>query len=216
MNIKKKTLVGKKFVSFSDDNVISHSSRLANNANNNSPQVYVKHGWLTVPIHIPLLCYYFVKQSERYNYKVLFWYLVPCQLAYLILQFNKCTLYDNNIMQVNYILLIISAVISFMLTIPCTVILVLFGAPFLQFLDRTWWLSLHICTLAFPVVYSVCNSNFKLSYFKKYFIMIAVGCWISCMTLPLDWDKPWQEWPIPLLIGAYLGAFFGYTFGAFI
>ena len=38
------------------------------------------------------------------------------------------------------------------------------------------------------------------------------GVWLSCAAIPLDWDRPWQKWPIP----AVFGAFFGYAAGVVI
>ncbi|KAI9225997.1 MAG: GPI biosynthesis protein family Pig-F-domain-containing protein [Piptocephalis tieghemiana] len=28
------------------------------------------------------------------------------------------------------------------------------------------------------------------------------GAWLGAMTIPLDWDRPWQRWPIPCVVGA--------------
>ncbi|AMD19219.1 HBR318Wp [Eremothecium sinecaudum] len=217
MTAKKKSSAGKKFVSFSDDDGVSRSNRFSNShANADGPPVYVRRTWFIIPFHLPLLTYWFLKYSDNYDIKTLAWCLIPCQLAYLVMQFNQCTVYGNKIVKINILLLFISAVTALLLTIPCTIICILFGAPFLEKLDRTWWLSLHCCILAYPAIYSVCNSDFKVGYFKKYFILIAVGCWISCAAIPLDWDRPWQSWPIPLIVGGYLGAFVGYTFGTLI
>lgn len=35
----------------------------------------------------------------------------------------------------------------------------------------------------------------------------AVGAWAGCFVLPLDWDRWWQQWPLPCCFGAILGAF---------
>ncbi|KAJ2781934.1 Glycosylphosphatidylinositol (GPI) anchor assembly protein [Coemansia javaensis] len=31
------------------------------------------------------------------------------------------------------------------------------------------------------------------------------AAWASAFFIPLDWDRPWQRWPIPIVGGAYLG-----------
>ncbi|XP_049951817.1 phosphatidylinositol-glycan biosynthesis class F protein [Schistocerca serialis cubense] len=32
-----------------------------------------------------------------------------------------------------------------------------------------------------------------------------LGAWLGAFVIPLDWDRPWQEWPIPCCVGALLG-----------
>ncbi|GAB1868094.1 hypothetical protein CAJAP_09173 [Camponotus japonicus] len=32
-----------------------------------------------------------------------------------------------------------------------------------------------------------------------------LGTWLGAIVNPLDWDRPWQAWPIPCIIGALLG-----------
>ncbi len=34
---------------------------------------------------------------------------------------------------------------------------------------------------------------------------VAVGAWLSCAAIPLDWDRPWQRFPVPPTVGAVLG-----------
>nr|XP_040582594.1 uncharacterized protein LOC121131098 [Lepeophtheirus salmonis] len=33
------------------------------------------------------------------------------------------------------------------------------------------------------------------------------GAWIGAFPIPLDWDRDWQDWPIPCCIGASVGAY---------
>ncbi len=33
----------------------------------------------------------------------------------------------------------------------------------------------------------------------------VVGAWLSCAAIPLDWDRPWQRFPVPPTVGAVLG-----------
>ncbi|EPZ31186.1 hypothetical protein O9G_001098 [Rozella allomycis CSF55] len=32
-----------------------------------------------------------------------------------------------------------------------------------------------------------------------------LGAWSSAIVVPLDWERDWQVWPIPALIGASMG-----------
>lgn len=34
----------------------------------------------------------------------------------------------------------------------------------------------------------------------------ALGAWTGCFVLPLDWDRWWQQWPLPCCFGALAGA----------
>ncbi|KAL4894446.1 GPI biosynthesis protein Pig-F [Aspergillus ambiguus] len=33
----------------------------------------------------------------------------------------------------------------------------------------------------------------------------CVGAWLGAVPIPLDWDRPWQAYPITILTGAYIG-----------
>uniref|UniRef100_A0A094ZJU8 Glycosylphosphatidylinositol anchor biosynthesis protein 11 n=1 Tax=Schistosoma haematobium TaxID=6185 RepID=A0A094ZJU8_SCHHA len=50
---------------------------------------------------------------------------------------------------------------------------------------------------------------------EKFVAFIGYGCvigaWLSAGFLVLDWDRPWQAWPIPCIIGAVLGTFTGWV-----
>ncbi|KAJ5068171.1 phosphatidylinositol-glycan biosynthesis class f protein-related [Anaeramoeba ignava] len=48
--------------------------------------------------------------------------------------------------------------------------------------------------------------NFIFGLSSVSFIGPVIGTWISSVVYPLDWDRPWQKWPIP----ACFGSFFGY------
>lgn len=204
----------KKTVSFSDDESLSRS-QISNNKKHRSdtdgPPVFLKKTLLTVPVHLIALLYYYIKVSKDFDTVILLYALIPLQVLYLIIQFNKSTVYGRKILKIKLSLVPITLVATLLLTVPCMLIIILMGAPFAMLLQETWLLAAHCCFLAFPAVYSVFNCEFKVGIFKKYFISIAIGCWISCIVIPLDWDRDWQSWPIPLIVGAYVGAFFGYS-----
>lgn len=214
----KKRVTPKKTVSFSDDESLNRARQLNHKKkriDHDNPPVYVRRTYLTIPFHLLPLLYYFIKISDNYDAVSLLWYSIPPQILYLVFQFNKSTVYGNKILKTNLGLLFVSLGACLLLSVPAMVIIVLFGAFFTELLKETWLLALHCCFLSFPAVYSVFNCDFKVGVFKKYFISIVIGCWISCIVIPLDWDRDWQNWPIPIVIGAYLGAFTGYSLGSF-
>lgn len=208
----------KKSVSFSDDQNLTNANKRhhkAGHRDDENPPVYVRKTVHVVPFHLIFLLYWFIYMSD-YNVSILLYLLIPSQILYLVLRFNKNTIYGNKRLRVNWTLVVIAIGACLLLTIPCMTLIVLFGAPFIELLKETWLLSLHCCFLTYPAVYDVFNCNFKVGYFKKYFIAVAIGCWISCIVIPLDWDRDWQAWPIPLVVGAYLGAFVGFSIGGFV
>lgn len=107
--------------------------------------------------------------------------------------------------------------------------LVLFGAPLYGHLAETFVLGIHLCLLVVqPILIS-----FQLDIDRLYTVAKApgvfkliftnpvlsgsffgiLGTWLGVIPIPLDWDRPWQLWPITLLTGGYLGCFFGSIIG---
>ena len=41
----------------------------------------------------------------------------------------------------------------------------------------------------------------------------ALGAWAGAMPIPLDWDRPWQRWPVSCVLGTAMGAMAGSTVG---
>lgn len=39
-----------------------------------------------------------------------------------------------------------------------------------------------------------------------------IGAWLGVFVIPLDWDKSWQQWPIPCIIGSLCGFVFGHIY----
>ncbi|SCV03428.1 LAME_0H10352g1_1 [Lachancea meyersii CBS 8951] len=218
MPVKKRALP-KKSVSFSDDETLTKSRRSGDKNHSqihDGPPIYVKRTIKTVPVHLLALLYYYIKLSHNFDAVTLLYMLIPLQLAYLTLQFNANTVYGHKILRLRMSLIPISLGAALVLTVPCMLIIILLGAPIAMLLRETWILSAHYCVLGLPAIYSIFKCNFKVGIFKKYFIAVAVGCWISCVMIPLDWDRDWQNWPTPLIMGAYVGAFVGYSIGSYI
>ncbi|CAI5759339.1 unnamed protein product [Candida verbasci] len=149
---------------------------------------------------------------------------IPIQFIYNYIIFKH--LPKKNSTNVNLSLLLISSIfISLVLAIPLHVILVLFGAPIYKYSVKTFYLSLHLSQLIFSpliILYTLDLNQFtklfKLdniysSIFTNSILSMVLlslgGCWLGVIPIPLDWDRPWQQWPITLLVGGYIGGFIG-------
>lgn len=127
--------------------------------------------------------------------------------------------------------LIVSFILSLIGSIPIYLILILFGAPIGSYTMKTFMLAMNLSLLAvFPLLcnyrpadhdFNQCWSNlltFQVAkFYKNQIYMTAIGaligCWLGVITIPLDWDRPWQAWPITLLAGGYMGGFVGNLVG---
>ena len=198
MATKKRNQVKKK-VTFSDDNTMVRQTHRKKNVGHEHPPVYVRKNIMIIPWHLLVLLYWYLYVALDYPTDKLLYALIPTQLLYLIFQFNQYTVYGNKIIKLNVPLVFISMGCTILLSIPALVLIILFGAPFLEKLKESLLLALHCCFLAYPAMYSVFNCDFKVGLWKKYFITIVVGAWLSCVVIPLDWDRPWQAWPVPAL-----------------
>ena len=41
-----------------------------------------------------------------------------------------------------------------------------------------------------------------------------LGSWVASLVVPLDWEQPWQVWPIPCIYGSACGTVAGLCAGA--
>ncbi|KAK7790866.1 hypothetical protein R5R35_010734 [Gryllus longicercus] len=102
-------------------------------------------------------------------------------------------------------------------------IAILFGAEVFSKHEETFMLSAVLCALTvFPVCLNLgSNSVISLlfgikmtgdilreSLFCSYRYTL-LGTWLGAFVIPLDWDRPWQVWPIPCASGAMLGFIVG-------
>lgn len=106
------------------------------------------------------------------------------------------------------------------LTIVYYITIVLFGAPLLTHREETLMLSLTLtCLTLKPAILHLGLDN-AFSIFTgsqlpitgvfvdaiKLNIKSVLFCtWLSAFVLPLDWNRPWQAWPIPCVVGALVG-----------
>eukprot|EP01080_Neovahlkampfia_damariscottae_P007102 gene7102-11265_t len=62
------------------------------------------------------------------------------------------------------------------------------------------------------------STHWRMTLEERKFCLVAfcmcVGIWFGAFVIPLDWDVPWQKFPISLTHGSVLGFFVG-SFGAF-
>jgi phosphatidylinositol glycan class F len=96
---------------------------------------------------------------------------------------------------------------------------VLFGAEVFSKHEETLMLSVLLCVLTvFPAcLHMESNSVISLLFGHKplndvvgtlilrNIQLTLFGAWLGAFVIPLDWDRAWQEWPIPCASGAMLG-----------
>jgi len=88
---------------------------------------------------------------------------------------------------------------------------VLFGAPYINNWDSTLSFSMLLTSLMLPTIatgtsLSGRDTQFsRLKWVQLNELCALGGAWISAVVVPLDWDRPWQVWPVPCCIGATVG-----------
>ncbi|KAM5477111.1 Glycosylphosphatidylinositol (GPI) anchor assembly protein [Microsporum audouinii] len=101
-----------------------------------------------------------------------------------------------------------------------TTLLILFGAPLTTHLPHTALCAAHMSILAGTgLVYvhgtdaSVWREIWSISKAVDTVwgatIGMALGAWLGAVPIPLDWDRPWQVYPITIITGAYIGYVLG-------
>ena len=108
------------------------------------------------------------------------------------------------------------------LTLIYYIAIVLFGAPLLTHHEETLMLALTMTSLTLAPASSHLGIDNALALFTGSHLPISgafvdavklnikavlLGTWLGAFVLPLDWDRPWQAWPIPCIAGALLGYF---------
>ncbi|XP_077988950.1 GPI ethanolamine phosphate transferase, stabilizing subunit-like [Glandiceps talaboti] len=100
------------------------------------------------------------------------------------------------------------------------IIAVLYGAAAVESVEETFMLSVVLATLTVLPCLGILHlngeewfhlflSNRPLSESETCLWQTTVatlaGAWFGAFPVPLDWDRPWQEWPISCVIGATVG-----------
>lgn len=107
---------------------------------------------------------------------------------------------------------------------------VLYGAPLLESVAETYHFA---CLLAVLTVLPSCAAlgiN-SFSWLRLYAhnrpdspveacvqlttLCSLVGAWIGAFPIPLDWDRPWQTWPITCVIGTLTGNTIGHLWSSY-
>ncbi|RIB22305.1 GPI biosynthesis protein family Pig-F-domain-containing protein [Gigaspora rosea] len=110
-------------------------------------------------------------------------------------------------------------------------IAIVFGAPAIDDVLHTMLFALYISLLAIyppacafknhgPIWARVFSDGSPESIPEKliYYTTVAtvVGAWLGAIVIPLDWDRPWQVWPIPCVIGGFIGHIVGSIISLFV
>ncbi|KAJ7672492.1 GPI biosynthesis protein family Pig-F-domain-containing protein [Mycena polygramma] len=106
------------------------------------------------------------------------------------------------------------------------VVLILFGAPLLSHVWQTYLLALLLSVLViFPPAYTIGSPSDSLMSWMTWVRLFAefsvrtpveramlypavgtmIGCWLGVIPIALDWDRPWQAWPLTPALGAVVG-----------
>jgi len=96
--------------------------------------------------------------------------------------------------------------------------IIIFGAPILEQVEETSSLSLLLSVLCLartllnlgPSAVVQCLSANKVtsvgqSEAETRALCCLLGAWIGALPIPLDWDRPWQTWPLTCVVGSLLG-----------
>lgn len=202
-----------------------------------------------IPFHLPLLLVTMLGEGQlmaatQEALQKGFTNLSVMGLIYCVMvgEKAKCernpTLKSNGPKAMEFLYTALSYPFSILLSVPIYVSFLLFGAPAGPLTSLTFYLASHVSLIVFfPLlnVYKLTDKNakkiwwsmltFQLDNWKLNQMYCAsmgglVGCWLGVVPIPLDWDRDWQDWPITLLIGAYLGAFLGclasYFYGRYV
>lgn len=95
---------------------------------------------------------------------------------------------------------------------------VLFGADFFGNIESTLIFSCIITTFAVVPLFFETGTKclllilfqHKTTQFSQKITLsvsycVIIGAWFGAFVIPLDWNRSWQVWPIPCVVGALLG-----------
>lgn len=99
------------------------------------------------------------------------------------------------------------------------VLAVLFGAPLFEDSQQTLWFGMHMTVVTIlPLVLSgghtslaalqrtIVDQKFcdvPFDWVQRWGSRGALfGAWLGAVALVLDWDRPWQRWPTPCIVGS--------------
>lgn len=120
---------------------------------------------------------------------------------------------------------LLSLILTFLLATPVlAVLLVLFGAPLTTHNAHTVLCAAHMAVLsstALIYVYGVDGATWREVWgiarpadaVWGAALGSCLGAWLGAVPIPLDWDRPWQAFPITIVTGAYIGYALGSLLG---
>ncbi|KAL2817263.1 GPI biosynthesis protein family Pig-F-domain-containing protein [Aspergillus cavernicola] len=112
---------------------------------------------------------------------------------------------------------LLSLTLTILLATPIlSLLLVLFGAPLTTHHALTFLCGAHMALLSvFPLIYvhgvdgavwrEIWGAARPVDGLWGGSLGTALGAWFGAVPVPLDWDRPWQAYPITILTGAYIG-----------
>lgn len=114
--------------------------------------------------------------------------------------------------------------LSALATFALHLLLILFGAPLLQFVPQTLLCAAHVSALGFfPLLYTrgvsgqrwleILSARAPLDEVFGGLAGVTAGAWLGAVPIPLDWDREWQKWPVTILAGVYMGYALGKLVG---
>eukprot|EP01117_Protostelium_nocturnum_P012654 TRINITY_DN4658_c0_g1_i1.p1 TRINITY_DN4658_c0_g1~~TRINITY_DN4658_c0_g1_i1.p1 ORF type:complete len:205 (-),score=30.50 TRINITY_DN4658_c0_g1_i1:167-781(-) len=103
---------------------------------------------------------------------------------------------------------------------------IIYGAPLFSEWDRTFqWALLMSNSVLFRTSFALgFDPLLWMDFYSQTFnklgsnkdvsisfpaIGSVVGCWFGAIPIPLDWDRPWQKWPVSCAFGCWLGLCLG-------
>ncbi|CAH1365232.1 unnamed protein product [Tenebrio molitor] len=138
-----------------------------------------------------------------------------------IIKYIFYTLRNKSLIQKNHVKDFFKVIGMFLLSlISIYIMAVLFGAPALSNFEETFMFSFIVTTVtALPVclhlgLKDTLNIFLSLTSYEgtetqKLFMLkvrlTLLGAWLGAIVIPLDWNRPWQNWPIPTSVGTILG-----------
>lgn len=125
----------------------------------------------------------------------------------------------------DFVHLLKTLIMTFVSSFLFYILAVLFGAEIFGKYEQTFMFSLHMSILTIlpmylnfgfsSLIYIISGlkpSNSLQQVMHRSFQGTVFGAWTGACVIPLDWDRPWQDWPIPCSFAALLLSSLSYIF----